>query len=271
MDATIYLAPGTAYAVFLTGLAWLWLAGWAWTRRRHPAATLTEAWLIVYGAAHALVGWLSLLMSAHSHLTLGLRLVLAVPAALLAWKIWREAAVGESHRGGLRGLAGLMAADACLGLIALPEMFLADPLSRPLAALFTLHQALDAMCGLGVLTLCWWLQRLVLPGRSLARRWAPAACFLLVAVLGSALAGSWQASRMAELAAAKNAGTGQGTSVAVKNEGDANPWNQLASERLRSGLPLLAVFLVLVLGLVVAHTVQSHTGNHRPPARRPVR
>jgi hypothetical protein len=94
---------------------------------------------------------------------------------------------------------------------------------------------------------------------------------LLVAVIGSALAGSWQASRIAELEASKSAGTGQGTPVAVMNAGEADPWNQLASERLRSGLPLLIVFLVLVLGLVVAHTVQSHAAHRGPSARRPTR
>lgn len=264
MDMATFSAPAGMQILFLTGLAWLWIAGWAWRQRRHLHATLPVGWLTLFGAVHTLIAWLPLLGSCSMAFALGGRGVLALPGAWLAWNLGRCAATGSDRRYGLRAVAGLMAADAGLGLLALPEIFVADPLPSWLPAWFVARQGLDAACGLGVLTLCWWLHRARPMDQGLIRRWAPVAMFLLGAICGAALVDRWQASAAAETSAVLAAGDAAPQAVGVVGEADTNAWHQLASERLRSGLPLLLVFLLLGIGLVAAHRLQTRSAQ-RPP------
>jgi hypothetical protein len=272
LETPANLHLGWLCTLFLSGLAWLWIAGEIWWGRRQPSRALPWTGLPAYGVARASLAWLLMLLPAFDA-PLGIaRLTLIVPGGALAWVAWKKmGAVSErSQRNWLRLASGLMALDACLGTLTLPPIL---GLPKLLIGALPAVKVLEAALVLGILAAIVGhrrAQRTPAPSQSLLRRWSHAGLFVLVAVVGCALVGagrSWVVER--SRAATSVAGDAQAPALLVAAESDS--WSQMTSERLRTGLPVLGVFILLVLGLWAAYVFQNRPVRRSLSSRRPTR
>lgn len=272
MDTPANLDLGTLRTLFLSGLAWLWIAGEIRWARRQSSPALPWPWLSAYGVARAFLAWLMLLWPAHGTLLEIARLILIVPGGTLAWMAWKNSMFvsDQSQRNWLRLAIALLAFDACLGTLALPEII--GQLNLYVIAI-PVVKFLETVLALGILVAVDGYrrtQRTPAPGQSLLRRWSHAGLFVLVALVGCVLVGTgrnWAVER--SLAASGVTGNSHETATLVASESD--DWSQMTSERLRTGLPVLGVFVLLAIGLWAAYFFQNRPVRRNLSSRHPTR
>lgn len=279
LDAATLAFHVWAYAVFASGLAWLWSAGLAATLHRRAEARGPWAWIGLYALFAGLTAWLRPLAASPGQCTLValVQLLLLACGAGLArvlWKHLRSLPWGVARAPFGLVMAGILA-GACLGAAVVPDgSLLPDGWPNRLAffqAVGCHVELVEALCALAVLAAAEWCRQTRLaPNPTRARRWGPLTALLVVAALGWPLTGTLQSRAVAAEAAAGAAGSSSQATAGVAEAG-SETWGRLASERLWAGLPLLVMLVLLTAGLASAHIVQSRAAKRTLAARRTVR